>query len=227
MRLFKNSLVLVFVIFFQLRSQAQFLDTLKAVFKNKSSLDLRLESRNSFITNDRALISGIRVGVAFSRKLRFGGGLSWLSSELKQDNYVLNEYNTIVNRPKYLKFGYICYYIDFVFYKTQRWQLSIPIQAGTGMSWFQSSTNYVVNGKEPKYFMILYEPGITVQFKIFKWFGLGADIGYRFGYSSENFLHQKLNSPTYAFKISFWADQLFFELFPKSKITKKWGPTYW
>ena len=81
--------------------------------------------------------------------------------------------------------------------------------------------------KKSKYFLILYEPGISTQFKIFKWFGLGVDIGYRFGYNSDHYVRTKLNSPTYAFKLSFWADQLFFELFPKSKISKKWGPAYW
>jgi hypothetical protein len=28
-------------------------------------------------------------------------------------------------------------YADFVFHKTKRWQLSVPIQVGTGMYWTQ------------------------------------------------------------------------------------------
>lgn len=215
------------VIFFQLKSEAQLLDTLRDIFKSKSSIDLRLESRNSFITNNRALISGVRIGAAFRRKLRFGGGVSWLSSMITENNYVLNENNNLVNVPKYLKLAYICYYADFVFYKTQRWQLSVPIQAGTGMSWFQTYTGYNLGGKEQKYFLLLYEPGISTQFKIFRWFGLGIDIGYRFALKNNHYVGEKMNSPTYAFKISFWADQLFFELFPKSKISQKFGPAVW
>ena len=227
MKCIRNSFVLLLLILFETKSQAQLFDTLRQLFKNKSTIDLRLESRNSFITNNAALVSGIRIGVDFNRKLRFGGGASWLDSEIKENNFILNENNVLVNVPKYFKFTYICYYADFVFYKTQRWQLSVPIQLGTGMSWFQDNTTYDLGGPETKYFLLLYEPGITIQFKIFKWFGLGADVGYRFTLKNNNYVGEKLNSPTYSFRISFWPEQLFFELFPKSKISQKFGPAYW
>jgi hypothetical protein len=207
--------------------KAQWIDTLKVLFKNKSSVDIRLESRNSFITNDRALISGIRIGVSFKRKLRLGGGLSWLKSEISSDDYILSGEKVIDTIPKYLKLGYICLYADFVFYKTKRWQLSVPIQAGLGQSWFQHSTRYDLSSANRKYFLLLYEPGITTQFKIFRWLGLGADVGYRFTLKNNKYIGEKLNSPTYAFKLLFWADQLYFEAFPKSKVSQKYGPAVW
>lgn len=202
------------------------MDTLHAIFQNKSSIDVRLESRNSFITHDRALITGIRFGVAFQRKLRMGGGISWLKGEITQNDYIINDFNKPDTVPKYLKLGYICYYIDFVFHKTKRWQLSVPIQAGTGLTWFQHAQPYSINGGDKKYFLFLYEPGVTTQFKIFRWFGLGADVGYRFTIKSKE-VDKKLSSPTYAFKILFWMDQLYYEMFPNTKLTKKRGPAVW
>ncbi len=74
---------------------------------------------------------------------------------------------------------------------------------------------------------MLYEPGISTHFKAFKWLGLGVDVGYRFALKNNYYVAAQFNSPTYAFKIMFWADQLFYDLFPKAKLTEKKGPAAW
>jgi hypothetical protein len=202
-------------------ARGQLMDSLHDVFSNKYSIDARLESRNSFITNRLISVTGVRLGVAFQRKLRIGGGLSWLKTE------VPSAVTDAENPVRYLKFAYLCYYVDFVFYKNKRWQLSVPIQAGTGISWFQEEMTYQWKTRYPKYFMLLYEPGITAQFKIFKWIGIGSDIAYRFALVPHKRTEQQLNSPTYSFKLLFWADQLYYEFFPESRWTKRYGPAYW
>lgn len=217
----------IILFFYCAVSHAQFLDSLHDIFNHKSSIDARLESRNSFIDNQIMSVTGVRLGVAFQRKLRIGGGVSWLKSDFKRDFYLQNELGKTDTISKFLKMGYLAYYIDFVFYKTKRWQLSVPIQAGTGFTWWKNDKNYLVREKEKKYFLVLYEPGITVQFKAFKWFGLGADVAYRFTLVNSKKIGEKLNSPTYSFKILVWFDQLYYELFPNSKFTKKKGPAVW
>ena len=202
------------------------LDTFKVILKSRASIDLRLESRYSFIDNEFAGISGFRAGVSFRRKLRFGGGISWLKSDITQNEYIPNENGVLISTPKYLRMAYVALYADFVFYKTKRWQVSVPIQTGFGQSWFQYQKAYNL-GSNKKYSFALYEPGIATNFKIFKWFGLGADVGYRFVLKNGSYVDQKFNSPTYAFKILFWADQLYYDLFPHSKWAKKYGPAAW
>lgn len=98
----------------------------------------------------------------------------------EKDFYITNAVGKTDTISKYLKFMYLSYYVDFVFYKTKHWQLSVPIQAGTGLLWFQQNKAYSFGNKETKYFLFLYEPGITLQYKVFKWVGLGADVAYRF-----------------------------------------------
>jgi hypothetical protein len=215
----------VLIVFFMLcvvRDRAQLLDTLRDFFKHKYSIDARFESRYSFINNELISVHGIRLGVAFQRKLRIGGGISWLKTNVNPYSQKNSISDTI---PTFLKFVYLSYYVDFVFYKTKRWQLSVPIQAGTGFSWYQQKTKYALGGHEPKYLLLLYEPGITVQFKIFKWAGLGTDVAYRFAINKK--AGQQLNSPTYSFKLLVWFDQLFYEIFPNHEITKKYGPANW
>ena len=223
----RKTLLILFLFFNCFFTRAQFLDTLHDVFKNKSSIDARLESRNSFIDNQIISISGLRLGAAFQRKLRIGGGVNWLKSDFKENFEIENESGKIDTITKHLKLAYLCYYIDFVFYKTKRWQLSVPIQAGTGFSWWQVNKAYSFNSPEKKYFLFLYEPGITAQFKITRWFGLGSDVAYRFTLKNNKKIGEHLNSPTYSFKILIWFDQLFYEISPNSKITKKFGPAVW
>ncbi len=208
-------------------AKAQFLDTLETIFNNKPSIVARLESRNSFIENQLISVTGLRLGIAYQRKLRIGGGVSWMRSNFANNFYSTNEFGKLDTTTKYLKFTYLCYYIDFVFYKAKRWQLSVPIQIGSGLVWFQRSKKFNLYSGDKKSFLLLYEPGITTQFKVFKWFGLGLDIAYRFTLKNNNKIGDKLNSPTYSFKLLVLFDQLFYELFPKSKITKKSGPAVW
>ncbi|MGZ3932799.1 MAG: hypothetical protein ACXVP0_16140, partial [Bacteroidia bacterium] len=123
----RTSRILLFMLCFAMAfcGKAQLLDSLKVILKKKKHIDLRLESRNSFIINNRALISGVRAGVAFERKLKLGIGVSWLSSSISETHYVTNDLNQTHLVNSYLKLAYICYYADFVFHKTKRWQLSI------------------------------------------------------------------------------------------------------
>lgn len=223
----KNRLFLFFLFVCCVTIKAQFLDTLHDVFNHKSSIDARFESRNSFIDNQIISISGLRLGVAFQRKMRVGGGVNWLKSDFHEDFYTQNESGKIDTITKHLKLVYLSYYVDFVFYKTKRWQLSVPIQAGTGFSWWQDKKQYYMNSPEKKYFLFLYEPGITAQFKVLRWFGLGADVAYRFTLKNNKKIGEHLNSPTYSFKVLVWFDQLYYELFPNSKLTKKKGPAVW
>lgn len=220
---------LIFSILFFLCSlclKAQFLDTIKSITHKKPSIDARLESRNSFITNYRAKISGVRLGVVFQKKLKVGIGYSWLDADIYERKPIVNYLGKTDTANHYLKLGYVAFYTDFVFHKTKRWQLSIPLQWGAGLTW----KKYNDGQKEistSKNYLLLYEPGISVQFKIFKWCGLGSDIAYRFAVDKEKGLFSRMNSPTYAFKFLVWIDQLYFMGFPNSKITKKYGPAEW
>jgi hypothetical protein len=201
------------------------MDTIHEVLRMSRSIDARIESRNSFVDHKIISVTGIRIGIAFQNRLRIGGGISWLDDGLSDRFYKEKKVTQGHTESSFLKFAYLNYYIDFVFHKTKRWQLSVPIQFGSGLAWFQTQNQYVFKKKDPKYFFVLYEPGITLQYKVFKWFGLGADIAYRFTAAKK--IGEKLNSPTYSLKVMFWLDQLFYDLFPESKLTKKFGPAYW
>ena len=206
--------------------KAQFLDTIKSVTSKKPSIGIRLESRYSFLRNGLVKVEGVRLGVVFQKKLKVGVGYSWLKSDVSDDLEITNYLGNKEIVKNYLEFGYIAYYADFVFHKTKRWQLSVPLQLGTGLAWFQYSDNNIKT-RSKKHFLLLYETGISVQFKLTQWFGFGTDIGYRFTMKNTQRIGDKLNSPTYAFKLLLWFDQLFYVIAPKHVLSKKFGPAEW
>jgi hypothetical protein len=216
----------VLFIAFCITTKAQLIDTFNVLLHKRPSIDARLESRYSFINNNAIKVSGVRLGVSFKRKLRFGVGYSWLNTDVKEPILITDAFGTSRYTNIYFKFGYVCYYADFVFHKTKRWQLSVPIQVGTGMYWHQYN-NGLQNIKSKKRLLLFYEPGITVQFKIFKWCGLGLDVCGRLALRNTNYVGEKLNSFVIAPKLLIWFDQLFYSAAPNSKITEKYGPAQW
>ncbi len=178
------------------------------------------------MNNSPTKVSGVRLGLSFRRKLRVGIGYSWLSTEVVDEKQITDVYGNIRFTDQYFKFGYFCYYADFVFHKTKRWQLSVPIQVGTGMYWTQYNDGLRLV-KSKKRLLLFYEPGITAQFKITRWLGLGVDVCARLALRNTNIVGNKLNSFVLAPKLLIWFDQIFYMAAPKSKITKKFGPAYW
>lgn len=193
---------------------------------SKPSIDARMETRVSFYNNEFKKVTGVRLGLSFRRKLRIGIGYSWLDSKISDRKLIRDEYGNNKYVDENLKFGYICYYADFVFHKTKRWQLSVPIQAGTGLYWTQYNDGQSFI-KSSKKFLLIYEPGISVQYKFTKWCGVGMDICGRIALKNTSLISNKLNSIVFGFKYMIWFDQIFYMVAPKSKLTKKYGPASW
>lgn len=172
-------------------------------------------------------VEGYRLGVSFRRKIRIGGGISWLKTPLEQTRYAMLPDGSFTPVSEYLMFFYFSYYIDFVFYKTTHWQLSTPLQFGAGWYWWQNRPYSFYRNIRFDHFLYLYEPGIAIQYKFFPFVGLGMDVCYRFGDASSGFLKHRFHSPSYGVKLLFWIHQLYFYLFPKSELTRKYGPASW
>jgi hypothetical protein len=200
---------------------------LHLAFNSKRSFDFRYESKNSFSDGDRIEVVGIKGGVTFGKKISIGGGYCWLRTNLAERKLLPDLGGSVVYRDNKLKFQYLCYYIDFVYYKSKRWQLSSQVEFGAGLAKFE----YLDNGQKDISIgkpIVLYNPAINIKFKIFKWLGLGSTIGYRFMLLNNKSIGKKLNSPLISGGILIWWDELGLALFPKSQRMKKWfGESEW
>jgi hypothetical protein len=173
---------------------------------------MKFDARNSFISSRNVNMSGIRAGFSFDNRLQLGFGYSYLSSNLER-TYFLAENNQ--NYLARFKFNYFSLFGEYIFYKKNRWEHSIPVLFGFGKGWYRLET-LGFNLYKDSFF--IYEPSMQTLFKVFDWFGVGGGIGYRLAVGKQVHINEQLTSPLYVVKINFYTEPIFDlirERFPK------------
>jgi hypothetical protein len=190
-----------------------------------------LSTRNTFIHGFNAPIISIKAGAEFQGKLRLGAGFCFLKSPeydgSDQSPFIKEKYLWHIGGgpelvPAFLKLRYFCYFADYVYYKKKHWELSLPVQIGFG----QSKYEYKWEGRthaESEEFVFLYEPAIAVNYHVFRWLGLGAEVGYRFISINNKFVGNNFNSPIYDLKLMIFWGEVVKAIFPESRLSKKLG----
>jgi len=200
--------------------QAQFIDTIQYSLTQKKRFTFKIDTKNSFITKRRAEIVGLKLGVDYNKKFRIGVGVHSLKSAIFSNYYLMKESGEVDTASRQFKVEYIAAYAEYVFYKTRKWEFSIPVQIGIGNSRYQ----YVLDDNKieaNKRLIIIYEPVMSGQYRFFPWLGVGADFGYRVMLKNNHAINEKLTSPVYGFKILIFYGELFKAVFPNSKLPEK------
>lgn len=179
----------IFLFLLILPAQAQFLDSIKTSFRYKPKPDFRIETRNSFITNFLARIAAVKAGVSFNKTLKLGIGYNWLFSSIERKTE---------GASGELKFSYLTPYIEYSFHKTKKWEFSVSALVGAGIAYYDFGTNN--NRVQP---VLLYEPYMTADYKIFRWLGIGFGAGYRLVFVGNRALDENFNSPIYIIDTKF------------------------
>lgn len=220
----KRFFILIFLSLLIFKSKAQpTLDTIRQCLQQRPQVFLKLDGRNSFIENSRAKIFGIKGGVTYGKRLQFGIGYNQLyppAENFDKKLFFYDNYGRLYPVMAHLRMYYFSAYAEYVFYKTKHWELSMPLQFGIGKSYYK----YLLSGlrmKTDESLNFIYEPAIAIEYKFVKWFGVGADLGYRFMITSDKQLNKNFTSPTYAFKFLIYYSEIYKSLFPKSKWAEK------
>lgn len=195
---------------------SQFTDSIAKSLTEKVYFTADWGSRNSFIANRKAQMTSYNIGVDFGKNLTIGGGFNFLSSPLF-------EYTSMkvgdVNSPLIKKWNinYMAYYIEYTFYHTKHWKFTIPVQAGWGTTY----KSYYLNDKlvrEEKKLLLIYEPTMSGTYKFHRYFGIGADVGYRI-VLNKNKAIGRLTSPIYVFSFKVFYSRMYNDI--KTKFDLK------
>ncbi len=196
------------------------LDTIKLCLREKPYPFFKFDNRNSFIENSRAKILGIKAGICYGHRLQFGIGYNQLyppTTNFDNQHHFINNYGQKDSVTEKLKLFYVSLDVEYSFFQTKHWQISMPLQIGLGDSYYK----YTIGKESTKLgenFNFVYEPAVSVEYKPIKWVGIGADIGYRFMITQEQKLNQKFTSPIYAFNLLIYYSEILKYFFPKSKF---------
>lgn len=178
------------------------------------------DSRNSFISNRKAHIWGIKVAGELGELIQLGVGYNRLDDELRKTVYYVNRSLETDSTVGELRMDYFSWYARYVFYRKGKWKFSIiPFQLGIGRSRYR----YEVDGEKyhtQKKGIIVYETGFSVSYRICRWIGVGGDVGIRYMVKNNPAIPEKFNSPQYAFYAIIYWTEILRTVAPENKFVK-------
>ena len=215
----KHIIVLLFqVIVTGAYAQSHFMDSIYHALGAKPTGELRIDGRNSFLTGAKTPISGLKAGLDFDSKFIIGIGWQWIRDNRKPESYnsVISISDTLIRKTK---LNYLALYAEYTFYKTKHWQFSVMPQIGMGSTYYsyEHSNNELLNTQTKKSPVFIYEPMMSGNYRITKYFGLGADLGWRFTIKNRRIVKDFLTSPIYSFHFDIYWWTIYKSIFRKNK----------
>lgn len=180
--------------------------------KHKIKPYFQLDSYYSFIGNRSADVIGFKAGIEWNKKWRFAAGYNQIKSDIVESKVLPNsELNYAINDTMraQLYLSYFPVMAEYVFYDKDAWQLSAPVNLGYGRSYFQY---YGLNNEKRRIFehgVLVSELGINAQYKVIKWFGLGAGVGYRVMLLNNPAIDTKFSSPIFSFRVKLFLGAIY------------------
>lgn len=181
-----------------------FEDDVNTSFKAKPQLDVKFDSRFSFIASRDYKTTGVKLGISFNRKFKMGLGYNQLLIPAK---------SVIIDNDKYynaeLKYVYFSPYFEYVYYTSKRWEFNLSAQIGVGRGHYQYFNRDLNTNVKVKYSTILsYEPAMLIDYKIIRWVGIGTGVGYRLIFYKNSNIDEHLTSPVYVFKVKVYLGEI-------------------
>lgn len=205
-------LTCVVCVLFCFNSKAQLINGLKQQFKQKPKFSLRFDTRNSFIANKAAKIRGVKFGLDYGKDITVGMSFNWLDKKFSTTKDVKLGNDTITAN---LDFGYLGFYFEYTFYRTERWEVSIPVQLGFGSTYFAYKDGNDKQQRLSQKPIIVYEPSMTADYRFWRYLGIGAGVGYRLMLVNNNDIEGNFNSPIYVLKLKVYLGDIYRDVFKK------------
>jgi hypothetical protein len=154
-----------------------------------------IDSRSSFIQHRHVNIKGFNAGISFGQKRdRITLGYYWLGYNSSQRLIELHKrFAPTFNFASYAKTD--VRFVDFAYWhtviRTKKWVLSIPFEIGVGVTRtniFKTSNDSLL--LPANHYFCPVQVGVYGEYKLFPWFGLNVQTGYRNAISPSPFRHR-------------------------------------
>ena len=169
--------------------------------KHKPSLYGNYGTRNSFISNYKSDVKTIKLGVTFNKQFTLAIGYNWLDTKFESK---INKIDTE------LRLRYISPFMEYSFLEKNDIEVTIPVYLGFGTSFYESKTKQKLNQQ----FIVLYEPSMTVTYRLLRYIGLSAGVGYRLLLVGNKKINQNLNAPTYSLGVNLFFGTIYRDIKP-------------
>lgn len=209
-------------------------DTPLISFKNKPKIFLTLDKTSSFISGKGATTNEIRLGLDFKKTIRFGIGYAALVSDVVDDKIITTQVTGIDSTvPAQLSLSYMTLSAEYTFYDSKRWQITMPVTLGIGSSYFnyfEKIDGEFLTKKTDQGTVVLLGPSGIATYRILRWVGLSAGLGYRRAIVNNGKVKESIDSPVYLFRIRIFMGEIYKSVFPRGLFGKHDPPysnDYW
>jgi len=191
---------------------SQMMEKIVESFQSKPKLAFKLDARNSFITSRPSRMKGFKLALDYNRTVEVGVGYNWLSSSFEQE--LLSSDTSRLTSTYSMRMHYAVVYMSYTFYSSTKWQLSIPVQIGFGRSFYNLNMSEVsLYDRQAEGSIIVYEPGMTAEYKLVRYIGLGTGIGLRIMLMNNRSISEQFTAPVYILKFKIHAGELYRDIF--------------
>lgn len=163
----------------------------------------------TFIGDKSADVWGFRGGLEWNETWRFGAGYNKIKSDIIEYKVLSGEELNYAKNDTVKAQLYLSYYplmAEYIFYRSEHWILSFPLQAGYGRSYFQYFDKNDEKRKIYDHGIVVTIAGVGAQYKILKWVGIGAGFGYRLMIINNPDIDTKMNAPVFAIGVKIYLD---------------------
>lgn len=199
------------------------MDTINYSLKQKPKFFIMLASFNTFIDHQFASISGLRMGVTYNHRIRFGIGFHNLANNSVVSTIKIKENNSEYETDGRLNLGFVSFAAEYFFYNHYPWQCTFtPFNIGIGGANYEyiSQAESVLK-KTSTETVVIYQPEISAQYNVFKWFGVGVTTGYRMTFYRSQEQTKSLSAPTFAVDFRLFIDEIYKSIFQKEENAEK------
>lgn len=141
-------------------------------------LVVQYDSRYSFVNGHFCTINGLKLGMEWRGRVRTGAAIYFLSTGIPTRQPLPD--NAAADADADLRFRYLALYTEYVVLQNSRWSLSANMQLGLGtvyIRYLNDSTG--TYDRTPRDFVMMVEPSVAAQMRLFHWASLGAGAGWR------------------------------------------------
>lgn len=187
---------------------AQLLDTLNYSWQQPRKPFFGLDFSKSFGNNFGADVYGYRGGVVQNKRLYYGLGYYRLNTDKVANLNVTDASGNDTVVPGKLKLRFITLNAEYVFFKTRKFQTSVPLNIGFGHSFFQYFKQRSETEKTAKNNTALCTFGIAANYKLVSWAGIGLGTSFATTLGTNKSNNQNFNALTYSFGLKIFLDDL-------------------
>lgn len=190
--------------------------------EHESKFLFSFDTRKSRVFDQKVAFYGLKLGVNIDNKHRFGMGFYGLKNPVRQANIPIdyNRYPDATDTNQ-IEFNYISFFYERVWLANKRWELSTPFHIGPGSL---TASYKDTSGLFKPYFKggsWLIEVSGVAQYKVFRWFAIGAGIGQRWILNKDVAARKALNGPVRILQFKILLGEIYKMTF-KRKELEEW-----